>query len=93
MHAEIATLDSVCKEVDHGEVVCLVEPHNAMGYVVLLLVGSLGMPRLTVGMICVLSFLMYLNRCQYHQSEKSRTGLNYCQVIPHQINENIGCHH
>ena len=38
------------------------------GHVVLLLVGSLGMPRLTIGMICVLSLLMYLNHHQYHKS-------------------------
>ena len=38
------------------------------GHVVLLLVGSLGMPRFTTGMICVLSLLMYLNCCQYYKS-------------------------
>ena len=63
------------------------------GHVVLLLVGSLGMPRLTIGIICVLSFLMYLNRHQYHKSAKLSTGLDYCQVVPHQVNDNIGCHH
>ena len=43
------------------------------GHVVLLLVGSLGMPRLTIGMICVLSMLMYLNHCQYCKSMKLST--------------------
>ena len=63
------------------------------GHVVLLLVGSLGTPRLTIGMICVLSLLMYLNHHQYHKSMKLSTGLNSCQVVPHQVNGNIGCHH
>ena len=63
------------------------------GHVVLLLVGNLGMPRLTIGMICILSFPMYLNYHQYHKSAKLSTGSNYCQVVvPHQVNGNIGCH-
>ena len=63
------------------------------GHVVLLLGGGLGMPRLTVGMIYVLSLLMYLNCCQYHKSMKLNKELNSFQVIPHQVNGNIGCHH
>ena len=52
------------------------------GHVVLFLVRSLGMPRLTIGMICVLSLLMYVNHCQYHKSAKFSTGSNYCEVDP-----------
>ena len=48
------------------------------GHVVLLLMGSLGMPRLTIGIICVLSLLMYLNQHQHHKSVKLSTGLNSC---------------
>ena len=62
-------------------------------HVVLLLVGSLGMIRLTVGMICVLSLLMYFNCCQYYKSTKLSIELNYCQVVPHQVNDNMRCHH
>ena len=99
VHVELAFLDSICKEVWLW-CSCLVHTYLSSwvswchrGHVVLLLVGSLGMPRLTVGMICVLSLLMYLNHHQYHKSIKLSTGLNSCQVVPHQVNGNIGCHH
>ena len=61
------------------------------GHVVLLLVGSLGMPRLTIGIICVLILLMYLNHHHYYKNMKLITGLNYCQVVSNQVNNNIGC--
>ena len=98
VHIELAFLDFIFKGVDHGAVawfmlVCLVEPLDTRGHVVLLLVGSLGMPRFTVGMICVPSLLMYLNYQQYHKSVKLSIRSNYCQVVHHQVNENIGYNH
>ena len=62
-------------------------------HMVLLLVGSLGTPRLTIGIICVLNLLMYLNRHQYHKSIILSIGSNSCQVVTHQVNSNIGCYH
>ena len=62
-------------------------------HVVLLPVGSLGMAIISFGLIFVLSLLMYLNHCKYHTSAKLSIGLNYCQVVPHQVNSNIGCHY
>ena len=43
-------------------------------HVVLLPVGNLGMPRLTIGIIYVLSLLMYLKHCQHHKSAELSTG-------------------
>ena len=63
------------------------------GHVVLLLVGSLGMHRLTIGMIYVLSLLMYLNYHQLYKSAILSNRFNYCQLVPHQVNDNIGYHH
>ena len=63
------------------------------GHMVLLPVESLGMLRLTIGMICVLSLLKCSNYCQCYKSVKLSIGSNYCQVIPLQVNNNIGYHH
>ena len=67
-HSELASLDSIFKEIGHGTVVWFtlvhpVEPLDAMGACGTLAGGESGMPKLTVRMICVLSLLMYLNRC------------------------------
>ena len=77
VHVKLISLDSVCKEVAHGVVdwfmlICLVESPDAIRAYGLLLVGILEMPRLTIGMICVLSFLIYLN-CHQHHSVKLST--------------------
>ena len=57
------------------------------GHMVLLPGGSMGTPRLTIGMICVQSLLIRLNCSQYDKSVKLSTGLNYCQVVPLQVNK------
>ena len=70
---ELASLDSAYKEVG---VVQLLGSHLAIrlsilmpwGHVVVFLVGSLGTPRLIIGMICILNFLVHLNHCQHHRS-------------------------
>ena len=63
------------------------------GYVVPLLVGSLRTPGLTIGVLCELSLLMFLSCHQHHKSAKLSTGSNSCQVVPCQVNGNIGGHH
>ena len=88
VHVELASLDAIFKHVARGSVAWFtfihpVEPFDAMGACGTLAGGSLGMPRLTVGMICVLSLLMYLNCHQHHKSVKISTWSNYCQVVPH----------
>ena len=98
-HAELAFLDSICKNIDcrFSFLVHVYSSgwvswcHGGMWY--FLLVGSLGTSRLTIGMICVLSLLMYLTHYQHHKSITLSTGLNSCQAISHQVNGNIGCHH
>ena len=67
-HVELVSLDSVCKEVDFDAIAWFtlihpVEFPDAMGACGTLASGSLEMPRLTIGMLCVWSLLMFLNFC------------------------------
>ena len=69
---------------------CLLMPWE---HVLLLLVGSLGTPRLTIGMICILSLVMYLIHHQYYKSMKLSTRLDSCHVTPQKVNGNIEHYH